>query len=47
MLPTNMLESLVILDIFVSNVYMEDKSCMKCQLQCLHLEKYFIQQNMI
>ena len=37
-----MLESLVILDSFVFDVYMEDIADIKCQLRRLCLEKFFI-----
>ena len=37
-----MLESLVILDSFVFDVYMEDIADIKCQLRRLRLEKKFI-----
>ena len=43
-LPTNMLASLDIHNIFVSDVYMEDIADTKCQLHTIHLEQYYIQQ---
>ena len=39
-----MLESLVIINSFVTDVYMEYIADMKCQLHHIHMEKYFIQQ---
>ena len=43
-LPRNMLASLIYLNIFVSDIYLDDISSMKCQIHHSHLEKYFIQQ---
>ena len=42
-----MLEYLFIHKIFVSDVYMEDISNMKCHLNYQHLGQYIIQQSMI
>ena len=43
-LPTTMLLSLLIINSFVSTEYMEFISDMKCQIHCIHLEQYYIQQ---
>ena len=43
MMPTTLLEYLIILKSFVSYVYIEDKSYMKYQLHYLHLDQYVIQ----
>ena len=45
--PTAILVCLVIDNCFVSDVYMEYIDDRKFQLHHLHLEQYFIQQNMI
>ena len=42
--PTNVLESLVIHNSFLSDAYMDDIADLKYQLHRLHLEKYFNQQ---
>ena len=42
-----MLSSSVIINRFVSDVYMEDITNMKCQLRRLHSDKYFLQKHMI
>ena len=39
------LAPLVIINSFVSDVYMEHIANMKCQIQCIHLDQCFIQQN--
>ena len=46
-LPTTMLEYFVVHNIFFSDVYMEDTSKMKYQLNHTHLDQYFIQQSII
>ena len=45
--PTDILVCLVIDNCFFYDVYMEDIDDRKFQLHHLHLEQYFIQQNMI